>query len=99
MGLSFSENGYEFYVFQNEKWQLIQKNDKIFQARKIPPNIQINLLISGQAVDIKKTQDSPQLLVLSSGELTPFEIIWTSELDETLRHRIVGNSLGKIILE
>jgi len=98
MGLSFSKNGYEFYRFQNEKWQLIQNNDKIFQARKIPSIIQVNLLISGQAVDMGDAKDSPQLLILSSGELTPFEIRWTSELDSNLHYNIKGNLVGKITL-
>jgi len=60
--------------------------------------MQIKLLISGQSIDIDKTLDSPQLLILSSGELTPFEIVWTSELDSMLNYRIVGTLVGKITL-
>jgi len=99
IGLSFFENGYKFYILQNEKWQLIQNDDKTFQPRQIPAIIQMTLLISGQVVDMRETQDAPQLFILSSGELTPFEILWTTESDESLRYRIVGNSVGKIILD
>ena len=98
MGLSLSKNGYAFYLFQNKKWQSIQESNEIFLPRKISPSIQMNLLISGQSVDVGKRRDFPQLLILSSGELTPFEIIWTTELDETLRYNIVGNIVGKITL-
>jgi general secretion pathway protein H len=97
IGVFFKQNSYEFYRLHDDKWQAIH-NDAVFRSHTVNPTIQMTLFISGQKVDINKTTDFPQLLILSSGELSSFEILWTSDIDARLHYRITGTIVGKITL-
>ncbi len=94
MGVSFDTDGYHFYVLQEQQWQLVQ--DDIFRPRILPPGMQTEIHIEGVPIVLSKDKKTPQLLLLSSGELTPFEVIFTVESDKTLRYRLTSTTIGEI---
>lgn len=88
LALFFWEHGYAFYRLDGEQWQLITE-DTLLRDRDLPEDIIISLRLEGLQVelpaelDIEKEDDDkdedetrtkPQIFILSSGEITPFEV-------------------------
>ena len=81
-GLMFTETGYKFYIFdyQQLKWVEAQ-GDKLLEPHLLRPLLSMALLLDGREVPIEpdfESQDienpEPQVMLLSSGEVTPFQI-------------------------
>ncbi len=89
MGISFKTDGYRFYVLQGQEWQAITGRDNIFRPRTLPQGIQIDIRLDGEPI-IETDNSMPQVLLLSSGEMTPFEVIFWADSDESLRYRLIG---------
>jgi len=98
MGISFENDRYHFYVLQEQEWQ--QLTNDIFRPRKLPSGIQLELNLEDQPIilndEIKK--NGPQLLLLSSGEFTPFEIIFSVSFNNT-SYQLTGSATGKMCLQ
>jgi general secretion pathway protein H len=98
MGISFENDRYHFYVLQEQEWQ--QLTNDIFRPRKLPSGIQLELNLEDQPIilndEIKK--NGPQLLLLSSGEFTPFEIIFSVSFNNT-SYQLTGSVTGKMCLQ
>jgi general secretion pathway protein H len=93
MGVSFETSGYRFYVLQEQNWQ--ELTDDIFHPRTLPLGMLAEMSLEGEPVILNEAKkNTPQLLILSSGEFTPFEVILTVESDETLRYRLTGTVTG-----
>ncbi len=89
MGLAFEKNAYHFYVLHGDKWQSAQ-ND-IFRPRTMPPGIEIDISLEGIPIE---ENEKPQLFILSSGELTPFEVIFKAE--NVPAYQVTGTATGKV---
>jgi len=92
MGVSFDADSYSFYALQEQQWLAL--TDDIFRPRFLPQGMQTEIRLEGEPIILNKTKNTPQLLLLSSGEFTPFEIIFTAESDDTLRYRLTGTVTG-----
>jgi general secretion pathway protein H len=79
-GVMFTETGYRFYLYDYKtlKW-LEVANDQMLKQRALGPQLNLVLTIDGRDVpllpdfgaqEIKNPE--PQVMVLSSGEVTPF---------------------------
>lgn len=97
-GLLVDVDEYRFYKLQGQDWQVLQED--IFRPHSLPSGIQSELRIDGNSIILnKKCQQSscaPQLLLLSSGEFTPFEIMLTMNTDNNLSYRLIGTATGAI---
>ncbi|MDM8560407.1 type II secretion system minor pseudopilin GspH [Candidatus Parabeggiatoa sp. HSG14] len=91
MGVYFEKEGYRFY--ENGQVLTMQQDD-LFRPRILPSGIQTEIRLEGEPVILNNTKNEPQLWLLSSGEFTPFEVIFTVESDETLRYRLTGTVTG-----
>lgn len=81
-GLELAESGYRFYLYDRdtEQW-LAPANDKLLEAHVLPRALKLDLLLEDRALSLDPDLQSqagetpePQVLLLASGELTPFEI-------------------------
>lgn len=81
-GLMFTETGYRFYVFdyQTLKW-LEPQGDDLLEPHALRPRLSMVLLLDGREVPLERDFESqdiknpePQVMLLSSGEVTPFRI-------------------------
>ena len=98
MGVSFDIDGYHFCVFQEQRCQPIR--DDIFRPRKFPPFLQMELHLEGEPIVLNVWEkNAPQLLLLSSGEFTPFEVIFSVKSNETPPYRLVGTATGKMSIQ
>jgi general secretion pathway protein H len=81
-GVMFTETGYRFYVFDYQElaWVLPQA-DRLLEQHMLRPQLGMNLVLDGRDVPLDydfESQDvenpEPQVMLLSSGEVTPFTI-------------------------
>jgi general secretion pathway protein H len=83
-GLMFSETGYRFYVFdyQQLEWVMPQA-DRLLEPHALRPLLSMTLLLDGREAQLERdfesqdqsTEDpAPQVMLLSSGEVTPFTV-------------------------
>jgi len=83
-GIAFSSTGYRFFVFDYVQFAwLPPPNDRLFVDYSLPQEQQLELRIEDRDLDLDRAfqetaaeEDAPepQLLVLSTGEITPFEL-------------------------
>lgn len=81
-GIMFTETGYRFYVFDYARLQWVEpQTDRLLQPHSLRPLLSMALLLDGRDVPLEpsfETQDvenpEPQVMVLSSGEVTPFTV-------------------------
>ena len=94
--ISVTDYGYRVLLYDGGDWKVV---DESFFARfKMPESQRSELFIENQAVELASgTNPQPHILILSSGEMTPFE--WRIR-DSVLRSGILlqGNVLGGVLM-
>jgi len=94
--ISVSEEGFLVLEYAEGKWQ--EAGDAFFKKIRLTDSQRSQLIIENQVIDIsKKTTPEPHILILSSGEMTPFE--WRIR-DELTQSGILlqGNLLGGVLM-
>jgi general secretion pathway protein H len=84
-GLMFTETGYRFYVFDYQQLQWVEpQGDRLLEPYALPAELSMTLVLDGRQVPLDpdfESQDienaEPQVMLLSSGEVTPFTIEMT----------------------
>jgi len=81
-GVMFAETGYRFFVFdyQQSKW-VEPLADRLLERYTLRPQVGLRLFLDGREVPLERSFESqdvdnpePQIMLLSSGEVTPFTI-------------------------
>jgi general secretion pathway protein H len=88
-GLRVSPHAYEFMTYDGNKWSLVS-NDDLLRPRQLDSSVTLSLQLQGAAIvlptaqsgestaqaldDTTRNEKRPQILLLSSGEVTPFII-------------------------
>ena len=94
--ISVKENGFVVLEYADGKWQ--PSGQSFFGKIKMTETQTSELIIENQVIDIseKKTPE-PHILILSSGEMTPFE--WRIEDSNTQSGILLqGNLLGSVLM-
>ena len=78
-GLWLDREGYEFFVFSPDTRTWISAaDDEFFRPRRLKEDMEFKLWLEGRAVvlgdPVNPEDPRPHVMILSSGELTPFEI-------------------------
>jgi len=84
-GLMFTETGYRFYVFDYQRLEWAEPQaDRLLEPHALRPRLSMTLELDGREVPLVpdfESQDienpEPQVMLLSSGEVTPFTIEMT----------------------
>jgi general secretion pathway protein H len=72
-GLELSSGGYQLLMLRDRAWEPL--TDPVWRPRILPPELRLRLTVEGRAVDLPDTAEGePQLLLFSSGEMTPFTL-------------------------
>lgn len=87
--------GYSFYIYDdlNQSWESFDRLP--FKPRKLEDGIELQLIIEGDADRFRlddEAEDLPPLMLLSSGETTPFELTIFREPDLSVTLRGDGYS-------
>ena len=103
LGLSSDGENYEFVTIGEEgRWVRYQENGP-FRPRKLSDGVEIEIITEDFAVpkekDKKKSKEAPlpSLLFLSSGELTPFQLL-VSAIGADQTYVIAGELTGKLTM-
>jgi type II secretion system protein H len=94
--ISVQDKGFVVLEFNDGKW--LKAPDTFFDKVKLAESQSSQLIIENQVIDISKTTTpEPHILILSSGEMTPFE--WRIS-DKLIKSGIVlqGNLLGGVLM-
>ena len=103
MAVHFTDTGYEFLILRGDQWQP-QEDDRLLQARSLPADIEIRLEVNGDSPGLTDSDDedeetlTPQVYILSSGEMTPFSAILQSPQSSTRIH-LTASLLGEVTWE
>lgn len=87
-GLMLTRTGYRYYVYDYKQLKWIDASaDRMLRERALPKPLEFGLLLDDREVELardfesidresmaKKEGPAPQIMILSSGELTPFEL-------------------------
>ena len=71
LAIEITPQGYSFYQNQGNSW--VALNDLPFSKRQLPSEISTKMYLDGISIDLKnRDENKPQVVILSSGEMTPF---------------------------
>ena len=92
-GLSFTREGYRVlrYDPQRAEWQALDR-----QTHRLPEWAELAFEIEGEALSLPATSSTgaPQLLIRSSGELTPFRLRLAERRRDGLRLQLSSDGFG-----
>ena len=112
LAVNFTDDGYEFLVLHEEGGWQSPGEDGLLKAYSLPADIELRLEVEGEppelnvmaegdeAADGEDADDSltPQVFILSSGEMTPFAATFLSRQSE-YRYHLNATVLGKVSWE
>lgn len=110
-GLAFPPSGYQILYFNPDELSWEAVDDKLFAFHPVPEDIVISTTIEGDRIDeetlaqlalLKNRQQQrdlqPQVLILSSGEITPFTLTLTHQLnDQSLI--LASDGISSVVLQ
>jgi general secretion pathway protein H len=103
MAVHFTDTGYEFLILNGNQWQA-PEDDRLLQARSLPADIEIRLEVDGDPPGLTDSSEeeeetlTPQVYILSSGEMTPFSATLQSPQSNT-RYHLTASLLGEVSWE
>lgn len=94
--LAVTEEGYEFQILDGKDWAAIA-DDPILRARQLESGMRIALSIDNIEIDLQAQDDKQpdRLFLLSSGEMTPFEITLKDDASGTY-FNVIGAANGQL---
>lgn len=95
LAMQFAPHGYEFMFLNGNEWQTLEK-DKLLHPREMAEVIELDLTLEGVEANLKNKEHPPRILVLSSGEMTPFEL--QLKIEDTEAFQVQGDLNGKLNL-
>jgi general secretion pathway protein H len=83
-GFKPEPNGYQFFIYDDlqQNWVLLE--ERPFTERELQGEVQLSLTVEGDELKIGEEGEAPPVLILSSGEITPFELEIQSKIDHEL---------------
>ncbi len=98
LGLRFTDEGYQFLVFDDENDEWSEQGERLFRPRKLPDWLTVTPLVENDLPRLGGDEDAfrPDLMFFSSGETTPFELEFTVGNDSDYVHLIVSDGLSAI---
>lgn len=108
-GLLIGNDGYRFYVYDyDERAWLEPVDDELLAPHSVDDGLELELSVEDRELLLEPDQDEnerdaaeapePQIMVLSSGELTPFEIVVRRESDRAA-YRVTAELTGSTEVE
>ena len=95
-GFKPETNGYQFFIYDDlqQNWVLLE--ERPFSERELQGEVQLSLTVEGDELKIDEQGEAPPVLILSSGEITPFELEIQSKIDRELVRILECNGYGAI---
>jgi type II secretory pathway pseudopilin PulG len=99
VGVLFSKGAYGFLIAGREAWEELE-NKESFRTRILPPEWRLELIRDGKGAPLsmqsaKKSSKDPQVVFYPSGEVIPFQVIFSSGNGES-GYRLEVSAAGSI---
>lgn len=107
IGMELDQRQISFWEFEpfEQRWLALGQDDGPFRSRTLPDGIETDLVLEGQPVvlgedgeDDDDDQPEPQVLMFSSGQMTPFTLL-LEDRDIDAEWRIEADLLGRVTVE
>lgn len=95
IGVDISEEEYRFVRLEEGVWQPME--DNLFRSRKLPEGMEFTIA-STQQTGEDEEENIPEIILLNSGEMTPFELKLSSDNVESY-YRLSGDEIGERTLD
>ena len=94
--LAVTEEGYEFQILAGKDWAAIA-DDPMLRPRQLESGVQMALSIETTEIDLQAQdeKDPARLYLLSSGEMTPFEMTLKDDASGTY-FNVIGTANGEL---
>jgi general secretion pathway protein H len=96
LGLAVGERGYAFFLLEGSGWLVL--DDEILRPREFPDDVRTALVVEGRPAAPAREGQPPQILLLSSREVTPFTLDLRLE-SGTRGYRLHAELNGRIRVE
>jgi general secretion pathway protein H len=96
LAMELAPHSYRFLTLDGDEWKPIE-DDRLLRAREMEDVIEVGLNLEGVEANLRDEDHPPRILVLSSGEMTPFELVLKIEDVQALEIR--GDLNGKLNLQ
>lgn len=104
LAIEFDGDRYDFLAFDGTEWQPLD-DDELLRARTLPFDVIVELEIEGERLSLSTVQGEqkgagnapPRIFLLSSGEMSPFNLI-VRKTAEGDAYRLTGGSRGQLQL-
>ncbi|MFK7886198.1 MAG: type II secretion system minor pseudopilin GspH [Gammaproteobacteria bacterium] len=101
VGIEIDQSSFSFYSYDPLQRQWVgMENDEFFKTRELPDGIYFDLRMEDKDIELQTNDDddtdidiSPQVLLLSSGEATPFNLYVESDTSD-IAYELVVDVLG-----
>jgi general secretion pathway protein H len=100
VGLSIGESSFQFFSYQpdadGKQMHWVEMQDKAMRAHVIPDGIRLQLQLADQAAAKDETeQPSPQIIISTNGDITPFTLSIGKQGDAP-RYVVKGEADGTV---
>jgi len=99
LAVRFRDDGYAFMVLADGGWRPVD-DERALRARELPDDIRLRLELEDNPPPslVSEESDTPQVFLLSSGEMTPFVVtLWSPRSEQ--RYLLKGSLLGRLELQ
>ncbi len=93
-GVGFTESGYQFYSWDPKNRWLPLEDSELLKAHQLPKGFKLQLSLEGRPVILSQSTDKPQVLLLSSGESSDFNLILT--VADLPGYQLSGDATGQL---
>lgn len=95
IGVDIGEEAYSFLRLEEGTW--VPMDDNLFRPRQLPEGMLFDIA-STQQVGEDEEENLPEIILLNSGEMTPFALKLSSDRIDSY-YRLTGNELGERTLD
>ena len=97
IGIVVDKDAYKFLLRVEDRWEPI--DETVFRNRSLPEEIHLDLLSDQPPQNAKDAEQTlPNIVLLSNGEMTPFELKISGDLCEDI-YRITGSETGELDMQ
>lgn len=98
IAILFTDKDYSFLMLGPDGWGVAPEADRLLKEYQMPPGVRLTLEVEDETPELIPSDEenslSPQVFILSSGELTPFTVIFQSDQSQ-YRYHLTVSQMGE----
>jgi general secretion pathway protein H len=95
-GFKPETNGYQFFIYDDLQQNWVILEERPFTERDLQGKVRLSLTVEGDELNLGEEGEAPPVLILSSGEISSFELEIQSEIDHEVVRILECDGYGAI---